>query len=77
MTQSSKDTVVKDGIVLESLPNTTFKVQLEKDQQVVLAVASGKLRRYYIKISPGDRVQIEFSPYDMNRGRIVQRYRPS
>ena len=70
--------IVKEGVVLEALPNTMFRVQLdEKDasgnQRTVLTMLSGKLRRYFIKIMPGDRVRMEFSPSDLNLGRIVYR----
>jgi translation initiation factor IF-1 len=60
------------GIVEEALPATTFRVRLE-DGEVVLAHLSGKMRLYYIRILPGDRVVVEFSAYDRTRGRIVRR----
>ena len=63
-----------DGIVLESLPNTFFKIKLN-DESEVLAHLSGKMRRFRIKILPGDRVTVETSPYDKTRGRIVYRKR--
>lgn len=62
----------KEGIVLEKLPSTMFRVQL-KEGEVVLAHLSGKMRMYYIKILPGDRVAVELSPYDQTKGRVVQR----
>ncbi len=62
----------KEGVVIESLPNTTFKVRLD-DGNEILAYISGKMRIYRIKILPGDRVTVEFSPYDEKRGRIVYR----
>lgn len=61
-----------DGIVLEALPNTLFKVKLE-DNSEILAHLAGKLRRFRIKILPGDKVTVEMSPYDKKRGRIVYR----
>ncbi|OGY62774.1 MAG: translation initiation factor IF-1 [Candidatus Harrisonbacteria bacterium RIFCSPHIGHO2_01_FULL_44_13] len=61
-----------DGIVTEALPATTFRVRFA-DGQEVLAHLSGKMRIYYIKILPGDRVTVELSPYDTKRGRIVRR----
>ena len=75
-----KDLVIKEGKVQETLPNTMFRVQLdpEKEQEtgaIILATVSGKMRRYFIKILPGDRVKIEFSPTDLTRGRIVYRYK--
>lgn len=74
-TVASKATVVKEGVVLEALPNTTFRVQLDEDKQLVLAMVSGKMRRFFIKIWPGDRVQVEFSPHDLSLGRITYRYK--
>lgn len=64
----------KDGVVLESLPNTLFRVKLE-DGSVVLCHLSGKLRMNFIKILPGDRVKVEMTPYDLGKGRIIIRYR--
>lgn len=61
-----------EGVVLETLPNTTFRVQLENGHEV-LAHISGKLRMHYIKILPGDTVKMEISPYDLTKGRIVWR----
>ena len=74
------DVIVKEGTVLESLPNTMFRVKLDPEEnqpenKIVLAVVSGKMRRYFIKILPGDRVRVEFSPADISRGRIVFRYK--
>ncbi|HKL11298.1 MAG TPA: translation initiation factor IF-1 [Clostridia bacterium] len=60
------------GVVLEALPNATFKVELENGH-VVLAHISGKLRMHYIRILPGDKVTMELSPYDLTRGRITWR----
>ena len=64
----------KDGVVLEALPNTLFRVKLE-DGSLVLCHLSGKLRIHFIKILPGDRVKIEMTPYDLSKGRILVRYR--
>lgn len=61
-----------EGIVLETLPNAMFKVELENKHQV-LAHISGKMRMHFIKILPGDKVTVELSPYDLNRGRITYR----
>ena len=63
-----------DGIVVESLRNATFRVELTNGHQV-LAHISGKIRKNYIKIIPEDRVLVELSPYDLTRGRIIFRYR--
>ena len=60
--------------VLETLPNAMFKVQLENNHEV-LAHVSGRMRKNFIRILPGDRVAVELSPYDLNRGRIVYRYK--
>ena len=61
-----------EGTVVEALPNTNFKVELENGYQI-LAHISGKLRMNYIKILPGDKVKVELSPYDLTRGRITWR----
>lgn len=63
-----------EGTVLERLPNAYFRVQLETGNEV-LAHISGKMRKYYIRILPGDKVKVEISPYDLTRGRIVYRYK--
>ncbi len=64
--------ILKKGIVIESLPNATFRVELE-DKREVLCHVGGKLRLYKIKILPGDKVVVELSPYDEKRGRIILR----
>ena len=69
---SKEDVIEVEGIVVEALPNTNFKVELENGHQV-LAHISGKLRMNYIKILPGDKEKLELSPYDLNRGRITWR----
>ncbi len=69
---AKEDIIEVEGIVVESLPNTTFKVELENGHQI-LAHISGKLRMNYIKILPGDKVKVELSPYDLSRGRITWR----
>ena len=61
-----------EGTVIETLPNTTFRVRLDNGHEL-LAHISGKLRMHYIKILPGDKVKLEISPYDLNRGRIIWR----
>lgn len=69
----SKDDVIEaEGIILEALPNATFKVKLTNGH-VITAYISGKLRMNYIKIIPGDGVKLEMSPYDLTKGRIVWR----
>ncbi|GAB6888732.1 translation initiation factor IF-1 [Desulfothermus okinawensis JCM 13304] len=62
------------GVVKEALPNAMFKVELENGHEV-LGHISGKMRKYYIRILPGDKVKVELSPYDLTRGRIVYRYK--
>jgi translation initiation factor IF-1 len=61
-----------EGIVTEALPNTMFRVKL-KDDRIVLCHLSGKMRKYYIKVMPGDRVTVEMGAYDDARGRIIYR----
>jgi len=68
----NKKNLRKTGIVLEALPSTHFKVRLD-DGQEVMAHLAGKLRMFRIKILPGDKVQVEMSPYDKERGRIIYR----
>ena len=68
-----KEEAIKvEGVVLETLPNAMFKVELENKHQV-LAHISGKMRMHFIKILPGDTVTVELSPYDLSRGRITYR----
>jgi translation initiation factor IF-1 len=72
MTKEEKIQV--EGTIIEALPGTQFRVKLENGHEV-LAYLSGKMRKYYIRILLGDRVKVEMSPYDLNRGRIVFRQR--
>ena len=69
---AKEDVIEVEGTVVEALPNTNFKVELENGMQI-LAHISGKLRMNYIKILPGDKVKLELSPYDLTRGRITWR----
>jgi len=69
-----EDTIEVEGEVVEALPSTMFKVKLDSGHEV-LAHISGKMRMHYIRILPGDRVKVELSPYDLNRGRITYRFR--
>jgi translation initiation factor IF-1 len=69
-----EDAIVLEGTVVESLPNAMFRVELENGHSV-LGHISGKMRRHYIRILPGDRVQVELTPYDLTRGRITYRYK--
>lgn len=72
MESKNKTVIRKSGVVIEALPSTHFKVRLE-DGKEVLAHLAGRLRMNWIKILPGDKVTVEFSPYDETRGRIVYR----
>jgi translation initiation factor IF-1 len=67
-----KDVIELDGAVTEALPNALFRVKLETGQ-MVLAHVSGKIRKHFIRILPGDKVKVELSPYDLTRGRIIFR----
>ena len=72
---ANKDEAIEvEGVVKEALPNTMFRVELE-NQHIILAHLSGKMRKHYIRIVPGDTVKVELSPYDLNRGRIIFRER--
>ena len=71
---SKEDAIEVMATVVEPLPNAMFKVELENKHQV-LAHVSGKMRKNFIRILPGDKVAVELSPYDLNRGRIVYRYK--
>ena len=71
---TKEGTLEMEGVVLEALPNTMFRVQLENGH-VVLAHISGKMRKHFIKILMGDKVRVELSPYDLKRGRITYRHR--
>ena len=70
---SDKQVIELDGTVVEALPNATFRVTIEGGH-VILAHISGKMRMHYIKILPGDKVKVEMSPYDIEKGRVVYRY---
>ncbi len=67
-------TIQQDGTVIESLGNAMFRVELENGH-IIIAHISGKMRMHYIKILPGDKVQLEMSPYDLSKGRITFRYK--
>ena len=69
-----EDAIVLEGTVIEPLPNAMFRVELENGHKV-LAHISGKMRMHYIRILPGDKVQVELTPYDLSRGRITYRYK--
>ena len=69
---AKEDVIEVEGVVVDALPNTHFKVELENGH-IILAHLSGKLRMNYIRILPGDKVTVELSPYDLTRGRITWR----
>lgn len=71
---AKQEPIKQDGTIIEALPNAQFRVRLDNDHEV-LAHVSGKMRMFYIKILPGDRVAIEMSPYDLTKGRITYRYK--
>lgn len=72
--ENKEDFLEMKAVVLETLPNATFKVELENKHQI-LAHISGKMRKNFIRILPGDRVLIEISPYDLTKGRITFRFK--
>ncbi|PZO93883.1 MAG: translation initiation factor IF-1 [Haemophilus parainfluenzae] len=71
---AKEDTLQMEGKITEMLPNATFKVRLENGHEV-LGVISGKMRMNYIRVSPGDKVTVEMTPYDLSKGRIIFRSR--
>lgn len=71
---AKQDRLIIEGTVTEALPNAAFKVELENGH-TILAHLSGKMRKFYIRVLLGDRVRIELTPYDMDRGRLVYRYK--
>lgn len=71
---AKKDVIVMDGIITETLPNAMFRVKLDNGHDI-LAHVSGKMRMHFIRILVGDKVQVEISPYDLTKGRIIYRYK--
>jgi len=71
---AKEDIITVEGTVVETLPNAMFKVELENKHQA-LAHISGKMRKHFIRIVPGDKVRVELSPYDLTKGRITYRER--
>tara|TARA_S200000501_G_scaffold360995_1_gene388731 strand:- start:1411 stop:1629 length:219 start_codon:yes stop_codon:yes gene_type:complete len=71
---AKEDNIELEGLVVETLPNTTFKVKLENDHTITAHI-SGKMRKNYIRILTGDKVKVEMSPYDLTKGRITFRSR--
>lgn len=74
-TMSKEEAIEVTATVLETLPNAMFKVAVEGNEHEVLAHISGKMRKNFIRILPGDKVLVELSPYDLGRGRITYRYK--
>ena len=74
MAKETKDKIELQGTVVDCLPGTQFRVELDNGHRV-LAYLSGKMRRYYIRVLLGDRVSVELSPYDLTRGRITYRFK--
>jgi len=72
--EGKEEAIEVSAIVLEPLPNAMFRVELENKHQV-LAHISGRMRKHFIRILPGDKVLVELSPYDLTRGRIIYRYK--
>lgn len=70
---AKKNVTIKEGIVVEALPNTTFRIELTDEKRLVLCTLAGKMRIHRIRVLPGDKVKMEFSPYDDNKGRITYR----
>lgn len=71
---AKQNAIEKEGVVIEALPNTMFRVELDNGY-VIIAHISGKMRMHYIRILPGDKVRVEISPYDLTKGRITFRYK--
>ncbi len=71
---AKEDNIEVQGTIRETLPNATFRVELENGQ-IILAYVSGKMRMHFIKILPGDKVTVELSPYDLTKGRITYRFK--
>jgi translation initiation factor IF-1 len=74
LAKETKDKIELQGTVVDCLPGTQFRVELDNGHRV-LAYLSGKMRRYYIRVLLGDRVSVELSPYDLTRGRITYRFK--
>ena len=71
---AKQEPIKQEGVVTDALPNAQFRVELDNGHEV-LGLLSGKMRKFFIRIIPGDRVDIEMSPYDLTKGRIVYRYK--
>ena len=69
----TKDKLIVSGQVIETLPNATFKIKLDEGECEILGFLSGKMRKNYIKVILGDKVEVEMTPYDLSKGRIIKR----
>lgn len=73
---AKEDFIQQEGIVSEALPNATFRVEVKDSSELIFCHLSGKMRKNFIKVLPGDRVLFEMSPYDLTKGRITRRLKP-
>lgn len=73
---AKEDFILEEGVVVEALPNTMFRIEVPGYPDLILGHLSGKMRRFSIKVLPGDRVIFEMSPYDLTKGRITRRLKP-
>ncbi len=71
---AKQEHIKQTGVVTDALPNAQFRIELDNGHEI-LGFLSGKMRKFFIKILPGDRVDVEMSPYDLSKGRIVYRYK--
>lgn len=70
---AKSEPIEMEAVVTQALPNAMFKIKLDGSDQEILGIVSGKMRKHFIRILPGDRVKVEISPYDLTKGRIVFR----
>ena len=70
---SKSEPIEMEGVITQALPNAMFKLRLDGTDKEILGIVSGKMRKHFIRILPGDRVKVELSPYDLTKGRIVFR----
>jgi len=73
---AKEDFILSEGMVIEALPNATFRVEIDGQGDLIFCHLSGKMRKNFIKVLPGDRVMFEMSPYDLTKGRITRRLKP-
>jgi translation initiation factor IF-1 len=73
---AKEDFILAEGVVAEALPNATFRVEIAGQSDLLLCHLSGKMRKHFIRVLPGDRVIFEMSPYDLTKGRITRRLKP-